>query len=117
MFEWMAPILVGVVIGYFLGWLFDRIQRAHQMRKAIKHAESLVNAKGLVLKPGWAHNPALKYPQNYPCFCGSGAKFKRCCFQKLPRYVKESQIPNIEKELKNCIQFVEAHMGKLKGET
>jgi hypothetical protein len=28
-------------------------------------------------------NPLLKYERNFPCFCGSGIKFKKCCMRKL----------------------------------
>lgn len=32
-----------------------------------------------VPKPGMVPNPMLGYERNTPCWCGSGAKAKKCC--------------------------------------
>ena len=34
-----------------------------------------------------AKNPLLGYPRNTPCWCGSGAKAKKCCLPKQPSVV------------------------------
>lgn len=46
-------------------------------------------AKGAwVLDPGNRWNPLTRFPRNHVCWCGSGVKFKKCCIDKLARYVE-----------------------------
>lgn len=109
-------IALGVLAGIIMLATFNRLRQAHRIRKAIRLADELAGAKGLILRPGWAHNPALKYPPNYPCFCGTGQKFKKCCLSKLPRYVREKSLPKIQAELTECLNFVRSNLGELKPE-
>lgn len=105
-----------VAVGVISTILVQSYWRKYQILKAIKSVEKISKHDGFKLKPGWAHNPALKYPENYPCFCGSGQKFKKCCSNSLPLYVKSASIKKIEAEVNECLRFVETNMGKLKNE-
>jgi len=40
--------------------------------------------------PGYPYNPIFGYGRNYPCFCGSSKKFKKCCMLRQDRVVKKS---------------------------
>ncbi len=57
----------------------------------------------LVPKKGAAWNPLLKYPRNLPCMCGSGFKFKQCCYKKLPRAVPKDWADAIEARWQDVI--------------
>lgn len=54
--------------------------------------------------PGYAWNPATKYPPNKPCFCGSLIKAKKCCLPGIPKIIPEGQVL----EVKAFIAKVEA---------
>lgn len=55
------------------------------------------------LRPGVVYNPFTKWPRNFPCFCGSGVKFKKCHESKIDTGVSEHQFnilrPDFEKML------------------
>lgn len=53
------------------------------------------------LNPGYVWNPLRQYPRNLTCFCGSGAKFKRCHAGKIPSAVPLSQGVRLYKLLKH----------------
>jgi hypothetical protein len=53
-------------------------------------------------------NPILKFPDNLPCPCKSGIKFKNCCLPKIPRYIHirdaemlQIALNNFQKQYKN----------------
>lgn len=47
---------------------------------------------------GAAWNPLVSYPRNNPCTCGSGFKFKKCCYAKLPRAVPADWAKRVREE-------------------
>ena len=108
----IRDFLIGVLVGFAFNKLIRVLKLKWLIHKSTKELERI--EKLGPLKAGWAMNPALKYPPHYPCFCGSGAKFRQCCLKTLPRYVKEKSLPQINKELENCQRFVKANLGKLK---
>ena len=61
---------------------------------------SLVNGR-------YALNPLVKYPRNLGCWCGSGAKAKRCCLPTLSRVVLAEQAVL----LKHYLMAVEVYRG------
>lgn len=56
--------------------------KEEQQESKMRLRQVMVPAKGNV------SNPALKYPRNMKCFCGSELKFKKCCMDKIPRALK-----------------------------
>lgn len=54
--------------------------------------KKIVRDMGWKVMPGWAWNPLLKYPANFSCFCGRGAKFKKCCINNVPKSCKEEDV-------------------------
>ena len=57
-------------------------------------------------KPGYTWNPFRKYPQNLPCYCGSGKKFKKCHRDVLPVCVKSSEVGQVEAYIKKMIAYI-----------
>ncbi len=54
---------------------------------------------GYGLNEGFTWNPLRKYPRNLTCFCGSGAKFKKCHEGKIPNAVTPVQAARLQKLL------------------
>lgn len=49
--------------------------------------DGLLSWAGLTPSQGYARNPMLEYPRNLRCFCGTGVKYKHCCFSKQSKYI------------------------------
>jgi hypothetical protein len=62
-----------------------------------KQARTHEDQKGMV------DNPFSHWPVNWPCFCGSGDKFKKCCSDKMSHHVssRDAQVlkADYEKQL------------------
>lgn len=41
-------------------------------------------------------HPARKYPRNWPCFCGSGKKFKKCHLEQVPHWILKNEAPRVK---------------------
>lgn len=53
------------------------------------------------LKDGYVWNPLRGYPRNFTCFCGSGARFKHCCVDDIPKAVPQAQGIRLQKLLRH----------------
>lgn len=49
--------------------------------------------------PGFTWNPLRKLPRNQQCPCMSGAKFKRCCLNRLPHAVTIEDAERFKKQM------------------
>jgi hypothetical protein len=59
--------------------------------------------------PGFDWNPLpSRMERNGPCLCGSGAKWKKCCINRLPEIVPESTAKKI-REAKTLEEAIEIH--------
>jgi SEC-C motif len=68
-----------------------------------------------VLKPGLKYNPFKKWPPNLFCFCGSGANFKRCCIDKIPAGVPETNYESLRRDCETMIAYVEGRKANGQG--
>ena len=59
-----------------------------------------------VPKPGYVWNPFSKYPNNLPCYCGSGKKFKKCHQATIPLTIQQSQEKEVKDYLNRMIKYV-----------
>lgn len=66
-------------------WLMNRWKKWIQ-RNAIKEEEEETR-----IISSFTRNPLLKYPRNINCFCGSGKKFKVCCFKTIPHFISKRE--------------------------
>lgn len=41
-------------------------------------------------------HPFRKFPRNWPCFCGSGKKFKKCHMDEVPQWIMKNQAPQVK---------------------
>ena len=53
------------------------------------------------LKDGFAWNPLLKIPRNFPCPCQSGAKYKDCHLKTMPRAIPSKLAAEYNDKLKH----------------
>ncbi len=111
--EFIKGFLIGLS-GVCIGLLIRKLEVIYKKRALLKNLAKIEGSKGFKLKDGWAHNPLTKYPPNYVCFCGTGAKFKKCCSNTIPRYVMNSQVPAIESEMRDILNIVERNKGVFK---
>lgn len=59
-------------------------------------------------KDGFDWNPALGFPRNEPCFCGSGKKFKKCHLLQMPRAVTHQDRATLQSYLRAKAEQVSA---------
>lgn len=52
-------------------------------------------------------HPYRKFPRNWPCFCGSGMKFKKCHINQVPSHCLKNEYPKIKKSLDDFIAHFE----------
>jgi len=56
--------------------------------------------------PGYERNPMLRYPKNYPCFCDSKKKFKKCCLRKLKNVIPKKDFVYYNKKIEEYLKQV-----------
>jgi len=59
----------------------------------------------------WRDKDGKKIKRNAPCPCGSGKKFKKCCFLKIKHPLYKNCSCGSGKEFRKCCYIVERHTG------
>lgn len=73
------------------------VREKHINGEQLTNLERRVNRDiGYRIAPGFLWNPLTKYPKNWPCFCGSGLKFKKCCTDKVPKTCTKELFPKYQ---------------------
>lgn len=67
-----------------------------------------------MIKKGFVANPLLKISRNEKCPCGSKNKFKKCCLDKIVKYIP-SKIAEAMKD-KSIIEQTYIYVAYLKGD-
>lgn len=96
----LGTAAVLLFLAYYGAVGVERLMDAHRIKTDRKKIEA-----GVVgfykPKPGMVPNPMMRYERNTGCWCGSGAKAKRCCLPGVKQVVTVQEAEFLNAYLKD----------------